>query len=140
MGLKLKALAKYAPIIVFIAVSVLVGEEHPFTRFPMYAKFPEAIDYYFLMDENGQPVSGLKQFSFTVSQIKDEMGAYLRTNGNTPQNERQAAQEILNNIGNSDKGTAYFKTHGQLSVVRKNLHLDGKHIVETDSVLVTWQP
>jgi len=125
---------------VFIAVSVLVGEEHPFTRFPMYAKFPEAIDYYFLMDENQQPVSGLKLFSFTVSQIKDEMGAYLRTNGNTPENEKLAAQTILAKIGNSDKGKAYFKDHTKLMLARKNLYLDGKRIVETNTILVTWQP
>lgn len=136
----LKAFAKYLPFIVFVAVALLVGEEHPFSRFPMYSKFPKAVDYYFLVDENQKPVSGLKQFSFTVSQLKDRMGAYLRTNGNTPENEQQSARNILTVIGNSDKSISYFKQHKELSLVRKNLKLEQGNIVETDTLLATWQP
>lgn len=59
------------PAMAYLALSLTLNEEHPFSRFAMYSSFPETADYYYFALDDGTPVSGLKAGVTSLAQLKD---------------------------------------------------------------------
>lgn len=129
----MKNLKAFSPFLLFILLSLLLGEEHPFTRFDMYASFPTKATYYFLTDENSNSISGMKEFSFSVFRIKDMMSAYMRGNEDA---EAAAAISVLQAVKEAcaKKGV---KTHSSISLVKRTLELQAGKINGKSEVIAT---
>ena len=53
-----------------VALLLAVGEEFPFSRFPMYATFDPVADYYYLADAGGRPLACLPVFGTSTAKLK----------------------------------------------------------------------
>jgi hypothetical protein len=75
----LSNLMLFLPAMAYLAVSLILDEEHPFSRFAMYSSFPEYSDYYFLSSEDGTAIPGVKNGLVSLAQLKDIMNNRLES-------------------------------------------------------------
>ncbi|MCW5906470.1 MAG: hypothetical protein KIS94_01305 [Chitinophagales bacterium] len=129
----MKTLKTFSPFLLFILLSLLLGEEHPFSRFDMYASFPTKATYYFLADENNNSISGMKEFSFSVFRIKDMMNAYMRGNEAA---EAAAAVSVLQAV-EEDYVKQGAKTYTSISLVKRTLELQAGKVNGKSDVIAT---
>jgi hypothetical protein len=59
---------------VFITASLFIGEQHPFSRFPMFSTMDNFARYYWLQDQNGKAVSSRNCFNVRGDQFKNLIG------------------------------------------------------------------
>jgi hypothetical protein len=55
---------------VVVALLLAVGEEFPFSRFPMYASFDPVADYYYVAEVTGKPLPCLAVFGSSTAKLK----------------------------------------------------------------------
>lgn len=55
--------------LLYIVLSLLLGEEHPFSRYPMYNSFPNTASVYFLKDKKGHTLALQKYFNLKAEEL-----------------------------------------------------------------------
>lgn len=56
---------------IFIPLSIVIGEQHPFSRFPMFSTMDNFARYYWVQDQNGHALSARKCFGTRSDQFKN---------------------------------------------------------------------
>lgn len=64
---------------VMTAVLWLVGENYPFSNFPMYSNFQPETDYLWISDGNDQPLAVQKVFGHRTSTLKKVFGRNIKS-------------------------------------------------------------
>lgn len=81
---------------------LLIGEQFPFSYFPMYSSFDPTTDYYYVADEKGKPYACVEIFGTSTANVKKMYRARLRelvsarnaTENAATDRERQAVGEV----------------------------------------------
>ncbi|MDB4061253.1 hypothetical protein N9515_04830 [Vicingaceae bacterium] len=90
-------LSTFGVALFYILVVLLVGEIHPFSRFPMYSSFPNWSYSFYLTDETDKivPFSKLKTFGSSVGHLYGSVANEL----NIPYGNFSESKEELKQIG-----------------------------------------
>lgn len=136
---KIRSLFICFPLFVgYIVIACIVQEEHPFSKFSMYSHFPAHAVYYYLADENNQPIAGASTFRFSINQLKDAIGVRISNYGianNSINATRQIGNEMLRYIVNTNKDNPALEQYTQLRIIKCDLTFNGPKVQKTDSVL-----
>ena len=65
-------------VVILTVALLLIGEEFPFSYFPMYSSFDPQTDYYFVADEGGNPLACVEVFGTSTANVKKMYRARLR--------------------------------------------------------------
>lgn len=65
-------------VIVLVVGLLLIGEQFPFSYFPMYSSFDPVADYYYVTDKAGQPLACVAAFGTSTANVKKMFRARLR--------------------------------------------------------------
>ncbi len=57
---------------------LLIGEQFPFSYFPMYSSFDPRTEYYFVADESGNPLACVEVFGTSTANVKKMYRTRLR--------------------------------------------------------------
>lgn len=57
---------------------LLIGEQFPFSYFPMYSSFDPEADYYYVANEQGEPYACVETFGTSTANVKKMYRARLR--------------------------------------------------------------
>ena len=63
---------------VLVIVLLIVGEQFPFSYFPMYSSFDPEADYYYVADSSDQPYACVEIFGTSTANVKKMYRARLR--------------------------------------------------------------
>ena len=63
---------------VLVIALLLIGEQFPFSYFPMYSSFDPEADYYYVADPTGQPYACVEIFGTSTANVKKMYRARLR--------------------------------------------------------------
>jgi len=61
-----------------VVALLLIGEQFPFSYFPMYSSFDPRADYYYVADGAGQPVACVPAFGTSTANVKKMYRTRLR--------------------------------------------------------------
>jgi hypothetical protein len=61
-----------------VVALLLIGEQFPFSYFPMYSSFDPTTDYYYVADEAGEPYACVQIFGTSTANVKKMYRARLR--------------------------------------------------------------
>ena len=65
-------------VIMLTVAFLLIGEQFPFSYFPMYASFDPRTEYYFVADKSGSPLACVEVFGTSTANVKKMYRARLR--------------------------------------------------------------
>lgn len=65
-------------VIVLTVAMLLIGEQFPFSYFPMYSSFDPQADYYFVTNEEGNPLACVEIFGTSTANVKKMYRSRLR--------------------------------------------------------------
>lgn len=65
-------------VLVLTVAFLLIGEQFPFSYFPMYASFDPRTEYYFVADKSGNPLACVEVFGTSTANVKKMYRARLR--------------------------------------------------------------
>ncbi len=65
-------------VIALVVGLLLIGEQFPFSYFPMYSSFDPVADYYYVTDVEGRPLACLPAFGTSTANVKKMFRARLR--------------------------------------------------------------
>ena len=77
------------PLLLLSVVCLVIGDQFPFSEFPMYASFTHRTYYVHLADGNGQPVAAASSTGLRTSQLKKIYQRELLTEARRPGRVRQ---------------------------------------------------
>ena len=60
----------YKPMLAITAACLLIGEQYPFSDFPMYSSFSDSTYYVYLADGSGQPLSTYGAIGVSTATLK----------------------------------------------------------------------
>ena len=63
---------------ILVVALLLIGEQFPFSYFPMYSSFDPEADYYYVADAEGQPYACVEIFGTSTANVKKMYRARLR--------------------------------------------------------------
>ena len=66
-----------APLVIFCVLSMLLEENYPISNYPMYSGISPRSHYFYITDQEGEPISIRKCFGKSASAIKKMHGAFL---------------------------------------------------------------
>lgn len=72
----LRSIFRRFPVKLLLAVTLIsqvVGQCHPFSRFPMYSSFPAEADIFYITDKKGHPIPSLKALGIMGPEIKQRV-------------------------------------------------------------------
>lgn len=71
---------KWAALRVFglVLALLLIGEQFPFSYFPMYSSFDPSTDYYYVADPSGEPFACVEIFGTSTANVKKMYRARLQ--------------------------------------------------------------
>jgi len=61
-----------------VAAILVIGEQFPFSYFPMYSSFDPTADYYYLANEEGEPLASVEVVGTSTANVKKMYRARLR--------------------------------------------------------------
>jgi hypothetical protein len=85
-------------LIGMVVALLLIGEQFPFSYFPMYSSFDPTTDYYYVADEAGEPYACVPIFGTSTANVKKMYRARLRAmvaRRNAVENEATPAERQL---------------------------------------------
>lgn len=91
-------------VIVLTIAMLLMGEQFPFSYFPMYSSFDPQTDYYFVTSEEGKPLACVETFGTSTANVKKMYRSRLRElvaahgvgeTDATPQERERVGEEML---------------------------------------------
>jgi hypothetical protein len=94
----------FARLTVVVVLLLIVGEEFPFSRLPMYSTFAPMADYYYVTDTASLPLACEKVFGTSTANVKKmfrtRLNALAASHGAdektaTPAERRRAGEELL---------------------------------------------
>jgi hypothetical protein len=123
---------------VFIVLSLIIGEQHPFATFPMFSNMRNTCAYFYLTDQNNKVISPVKYLGLRTDQIEKIMvarahAARITISGN--QGLGQLATPWLTNAVIARKRFLMQKDISQLKLVHHQLWLDNGIITTSDSTI-----
>jgi len=65
-------------VVILTIALLLIGEEFPFSYFPMYSSFDPQTDYYYVADAGGSPLACVAIFGTSTANVKKMYRARLR--------------------------------------------------------------
>lgn len=65
-------------VLLLTVALLLIGEQFPFSYFPMYSSFDPKADYYFVTDSEGEPLACVAVFGTSTAGVKKMYRARLR--------------------------------------------------------------
>jgi hypothetical protein len=119
----------------FIILTFIVGENHPFSKFPMYSQFPSNADYFYLAEETGKPISAYKIFKFRTNELKDMIQIKVKNYQLDRENNAQlsvAAKEVLRLVLENNEDNPQLKKIKSIHLVRHQIIREGNKIREVD--------
>ena len=66
------------PLLLFTAACLIIGEQYPFSNFPMYSSFGRDTYYVYLADPTGQPLPTIQTVGMTTAILKKIYDTELR--------------------------------------------------------------
>ena len=66
------------PLLLFTAACLMIGEQYPFSNFPMYSSFGRDTYYVYLADPAGEPLPTVKTVGVTTAILKKIYDTELR--------------------------------------------------------------
>ena len=63
---------------ILVVALLLIGEQFPFSYFPMYSSFDPEADYYYVTDTEGRPYACVEIFGTSTANVKKMYRARLR--------------------------------------------------------------
>lgn len=63
---------------ILVVALLLIGEQFPFSYFPMYSSFDPEADYYYVANTDGQPYACVEIFGTSTANVKKMYRARLR--------------------------------------------------------------
>ena len=128
----------YALAIVYILISLFVGECHPFTRVPMYNSFPNYAYAFYLADSTDKPAFFYKYISSDLSHQYFSIAQRLNIrNGHqveTSEELTRIGKIMMENIINNDSKNF---PKGRMELRRVAFAFEGDSIVKKDLILYT---
>lgn len=133
------------PLLLMTVACLCIGEQFPFSPFPMYSSFSERTDYVYLADDAGRPLPTLRLSGMTTATLKKVYHSELQTEMRrlrtarrrmTPEQKRPAGERTLASIRASrwaqEQGGG---DHATLRLYQVNLSLDGRDFTrQTDLI------
>lgn len=126
--------------LLFIALTQLFGENHPFSKFPMYSRFPASADYFYLAEEPGKPISSYKNFNFRTNELKDLLQIrvkYYGANRDSAEELKKPAEEVLKFVVNENRTNPRLKKLQQLYLIRHKIVFQHEQLYEHDEILAS---
>lgn len=65
-------------VVILVIALLLIGEQFPFSYFPMYSSFDPEADYYYVADQAGEPYACVEIFGTSTANVKKMYRARLR--------------------------------------------------------------
>tara|TARA_R110002111_G_scaffold133599_1_gene199542 strand:+ start:59 stop:544 length:486 start_codon:yes stop_codon:yes gene_type:complete len=65
-------------VVVLTVAFLLIGEQFPFSYFPMYSSFDPRTEYYFVADQSGSPLACIEVFGTSTANVKKMYRTRLR--------------------------------------------------------------
>lgn len=130
----------------------IVGEEYPFSNFPMYSKLDDESDVLFITDQQDQPLPIQILFGTSSSTQKKVYMAELRRICNAhqrdsrealPEEQRQAGEKMLEKLMPRLKLHRWSEYSGRVTTLRvyhKIFTLEDGHVVAGKPVLIAERP
>lgn len=133
---------KYFLFGAYLLLSLVIGEFHPLSRFPMYNSFPNYAYVFYLNDEKAQLVPYLKYFDFSknASYVAFDFYSFFNYNnyplgyGNENPIHLKKAGESLTNMILEQKGALPYD-FDTLKIYRRNYFIKDNHIQYNDHMM-----
>lgn len=65
-------------VMTLVVALLVIGEQFPFSYFPMYSSFDPVADYYYVTDAAGRPLACVPAFGTSTANVKKMFRARLR--------------------------------------------------------------
>ena len=122
----------------YIALSLFIGQHHPFSTFPMFSKMDTHTRYFYLTDQNDKPFSPLTYLNLRTDEISKILtlrtGAAHTTIYN-PEALRTLAQPWLAKLTNQHRQQLSNQNIQQVKLICHQLWLDKGTVLTADSLI-----
>ncbi len=101
---------RWKPMLIFTTACLLIGEQYPFSNFPMYSSFGSSTYYLYLADGMGAPVASLETIGmstptlkkvFSTEMRKERERLQIRAGELTPEQKQLVGERLLARLKNS---------------------------------------
>ena len=126
--------------IIFLSLTKYIGDVHPFSNFPMYSYFPTHTEFYYLANENNEPLSTHKNFGMRTSDLKQMVlvrikSSTIKTNS---ANELNAiAEDVLINLSKKNTSNLIKSNTQKLKLIKHSIAIKNNIIQEHEVTLAT---
>lgn len=134
----LSNLILFLPAMTYLAVSLTLNEEHPFSRFAMYSSFPEHSDYYSLSSIDGNPIPGTKSGLISVFQLQDIMTNRLEA-ANLSHNLlsfSKVGSVVLDSLCSSYQGVIVLNRHQTIHLLYHSISFTGTGLIKHEEFII----
>jgi hypothetical protein len=128
-------------LLVVTAISLIVGQFHPFSRFPMYSSFPPTAELYYLADETGKPLPSLKTLGIFGPELKQRVEHQCEAYGaqtSQPEQLNRAGNAVLGHLANKREANLKEQGINGLSIRRVLLHRENGELIKKDEEVAAW--
>ncbi|MCW5906468.1 MAG: hypothetical protein KIS94_01295 [Chitinophagales bacterium] len=131
--------ARFGVLISFVAFSLLIGEFHPFSRFPMFSAFGNRGDYLYLTDEKDEPIFRLYKLKIYSSELTDMMQVREAAYGASDDSLHTAtmATEVLQEVIRLNKNNAELEKYGELKLCHRMFYIKEGTVHKEDKILAS---
>lgn len=122
-------------------VSLVVGQCHPFSRFPMYSSFPPTADVYYLADESGTPLPTLETLGIFGPELKQRVEHQCQAYGaetNKPDALRRAGTAVLGHLAKVNQQNLVDLGIDHLRLHRVLLTREDGLLIKNDAEVAAW--
>ncbi len=126
--------------LVYAGITFMVGEQHPFSKVPLFTSSSNRTAYYYLKDQNDSLLQGNERAIYRTGEIKDIIHEKSKTKDvllDDPEGIKTLAPEVLTQLlaakGTSDK----LKDVTELKLYMHEIKLENNKIQEQDILLGT---
>ncbi len=124
--------------VIFIGLTFIIGEQHPFSRFPMFSTMDNFARYYWLQDQNGRAVSSRTCFGVRGDQFKNLIGdraIIQHVNLRDSDALRPICAPLIQSLATSHLSNLKAQNISEIKLMDHWLWIDSGHICQRDIVL-----
>jgi hypothetical protein len=131
--------ARIGVLMVFVILALLIGEFHPFSRFPMFSAFGNKGEYLYLTDENNQTIYGLYKLKIYSSELTDmlQVRAIAHSTGNDSLHIASIAAQVLQEVIRLNENNAELKKYGELKLCQRMFYIQEGRVHKEDKILAS---
>ena len=135
-------------VAVVVIALLVIGEQFPFSYFPMYSSFDPVADYYYVTNATGEPLASVSVFGTSTANVKKMYRARLRAlvalrgvgeNEASEAESRQAGEAMLAYLRQLGAKHGIGAPTGRVRLMRVRLSRSPENEISRNEVLIAEQ-